>query len=150
MDVDGTLTDGAFYMNGRGEELKRFDVKDGYGIKMLQRAGVEVAFVSARGSDVTDARARDLGVSIVVNGSGDKLPRLEAIASERGLGREEVAYIGDDLPDVGCIRWAGVGMAVADSSREAIEAADWVSSRPGGRGAVREAAEHILRMNGAM
>lgn len=148
-DVDGTMTDGSFFMDGSGNEYKRFDVKDGYGIVMLKRAGVEVALISGRRSAATDARARDLGISRVVNGAGEKLPLLEAMASELGLTSGEVAYIGDDLPDIECIKWAGLGMAVADSIGAVLDAADWVSSRPGGRGAVREAAERVLCLNAA-
>lgn len=147
MDIDGTLTDGGFYMDGRGSELKRFDVRDGYGIVMLMRSGVEVAFISGRRSGATEQRAKDLGVERVVNGTSDKLPDLVAMSGELGLDHSEVAFIGDDVPDVECMKWAGLGMAVGDASAEALAAADWVSVRPGGRGAVREAAEHILKLN---
>lgn len=146
MDVDGTLTDGAFFIDGSGNEYKRFDVKDGYGIEMLRRAGIEVAFISGRGSPATDARARGLKVERVINGSGPKLPHLQAMAAELGIGREQVAFIGDDLPDLECIEWAGLGIAVGDSTGEILEAADWIAPAPGGHGAVRAAAEHILAM----
>lgn len=147
MDIDGTLTDGGFYMDGSGCEFKRFDVRDGYGIVMLKKAGVEVAFISGRASPATDARARDLGVARVVNGTGDKLPHLAAMAGELGLDASEVAFIGDDLPDLTCIEWAGLGIAVADAADEVRAAAAWVSPKDGGRGAVRAAAERILWLN---
>lgn len=147
MDIDGTLTDGGFFMDGEGHEFKRFDVRDGYGIVMLMKSGVEVAFISGRRSKATEQRALDLGVAKVVNGTADKLPDLVAMAGELGLEPAEVAFIGDDVPDVECMSWAGLGMAVGGASAEALEAADWVSACPGGRGAVREAAEHILKLN---
>ncbi|MDL2264032.1 HAD-IIIA family hydrolase [Synergistaceae bacterium OttesenSCG-928-I11] len=147
MDIDGTLTDGGFYMDGSGNEFKRFDVRDGYGIVMLKKSGIEVAFISGRGSSATDARARDLGVQRVVNGTKDKLPHLVAMAGELGLDASEIAFIGDDIPDLTCIEWAGLGIAVADATDEVLSAADWVSPKDGGRGAVRAAAEHILWLN---
>jgi 3-deoxy-D-manno-octulosonate 8-phosphate phosphatase (KDO 8-P phosphatase) len=146
MDVDGTLTDGGFYMDGSGVEYKRFDVKDGYGIVMLQKSGVEAAFISGRRSAATDARARELGVERVVNGAKDKLPHLVAMADELGLDASEVAFVGDDMPDLECIEWAGLGIAVADAADEVLAAADWVSPKDGGKGAVRAAAEYILCM----
>lgn len=146
MDVDGTLTDGGIYM-GAGGEFKRFDVRDGLGIVKLRESGVKIAIVSGRASDATGARARDLGIDIVENGTHDKLGSLERIARELGIARDEVAYIGDDTPDVECIEWAGLGMAVADANEDAHSAADWTSAHAGGRGAVREAAEHILWLN---
>lgn len=146
MDVDGTLTDGAFYIDGTGNEYKRFDVKDGYGIERLMRAGIKTAFISGRHSSATDARAQRLGVDIVINGSGPKLPHLERIAAELGISREQVAFIGDDLPDLECVCWAGLGIAVSDATEEVLRAADWIAPRPGGFGAVRAAADYILRL----
>lgn len=147
MDIDGTLTDGGFFMDGEGNEFKRFDVRDGYGIVMLKKSGVEVAFISGRRSKATDQRARDLGVESVINGTRDKLPDLVAMAAGLGLDSSEVAFIGDDVPDVECMEWAGLGMAVSDATPEALAAADWVSRSPGGHGAVREAAEYISKLN---
>ncbi len=147
MDIDGTLTDGGFYMDGSGNEFKRFDVRDGYGIVMLKKSGVEVAFISGRASSATDARACDLGVTWVVNGTKDKLPHLIAMADELGLDASEIAFIGDDLPDLTCIEWAGLGIAVADATETVLAAADWISPKEGGRGAVRAAAERILWLN---
>jgi 3-deoxy-D-manno-octulosonate 8-phosphate phosphatase (KDO 8-P phosphatase) len=146
MDVDGTLTDGGFYMSGE-DEFKRFDVRDGYGIVSMIEAGIEVAFISGRYSDATGRRARDLGVFRVYNGTSDKISDLKALALEIGAEREEVAFIGDDIPDISCIEWAGLGIAVGDAAREVKDAAGIVTSAPGGAGAVREAADYILRMN---
>ncbi|MDR1514956.1 MAG: HAD-IIIA family hydrolase [Synergistaceae bacterium] len=148
MDVDGTLTDGGIYMDGEGHEMKRFDVKDGTGIVLLKRASINTAFISGRFSKPTEQRAKDLGVTYVVNGTSDKLGDLGAMARELGLDASEVAFIGDDVQDIECMKWAGLGIAVADAHEDALSAADWISSRAGGHGAVRDAALYILRMNG--
>jgi 3-deoxy-D-manno-octulosonate 8-phosphate phosphatase (KDO 8-P phosphatase) len=147
MDVDGTLTDGGIYMDGDGGEFKRFNVKDGFGIVSLKKSGVEVAFISGRFSAATEQRARDLGVEHVVNGRSEKLPELIALAGELGLDASEVAFIGDDVQDIPCINWAGLGIAVADAQADVIAVADWVSSRRGGEGAVRDAADYIAQVN---
>ncbi|MDR3321577.1 MAG: HAD-IIIA family hydrolase [Synergistaceae bacterium] len=148
MDVDGTLTDGGIYMDGEGGEYKRFNVKDGWGIVLLKKSSVEVSFISGRVSKPTERRADELGVSRVVCGVDDKLSSLEAMAGEMGLDRSEIAFIGDDTQDVECIKWAGLGIAVADASADVLSAADWITPRRGGEGAVRDAAEHIVQLNG--
>lgn len=109
MDVDGTLTDGGIILHGSGGESKRFDVQDGLGIVRLQAAGVEVAFVSGRRSPATLRRAEDLGVRVCRQGVKDKLAALQDLAKDRGLRPSEVAFVGDDLNDVACLRWAGWG-----------------------------------------
>lgn len=147
MDVDGTLSDGGFYQDGKGNEFKRFHVHDGYGIVALIKSGVEVAFISGRHSPATEQRARELGVTRVLNGTVNKLNDLLAIARELEIDSSEIAFIGDDIPDISCIEWAGIGMAVADAAPEVSDAADWVSTRCGGHGAVREAADHIMLIN---
>ena len=148
LDVDGTLTDGGVYMDGRGGEYKRFDVKDGMGIAMLLRAGVEVAFISGRYSAATEQRARNLGVARVHNGVKEKLPVLAAMAQDMGITLEQTAFMGDDVNDLECLTAAGLGLAPADAVRAVREAADYVTGAQAGRGAVREAAEHILALNG--
>lgn len=147
MDVDGTLTDGGIYMDGAGGEMKRFDVQDGQGIALLLKKGVKVVFISGRFSAPTLRRAEDLNITRCVNGIKDKLPELEKIAAEFGVGAEETAYAGDDLPDIGCIRWAGLGIAVANARPEVLEAARYVTRSAGGRGAIRECADMIIRIN---
>jgi 3-deoxy-D-manno-octulosonate 8-phosphate phosphatase (KDO 8-P phosphatase) len=147
MDVDGTLTDGGVYMNGE-EEFKKFDVRDGYGIVDLLKNGLEAAFVSGRYSPSTDQRAENLGVSKVFNGTDDKMRDLENLSRELGLSSGEVAFIGDDIPDIPCIKWAGLGIAVGDAADEVKAEADVVTNAYGGRGAVREAAEYIMKLNG--
>lgn len=148
LDVDGTLTDGGIYMDGRGGEYKRFDVKDGMGIVMLMKAGVEVAFISGRYSAATEQRARNLGVGRVHNGVKEKLPLLSAMAEELGIALEQVAFMGDDINDAECLQAAGLAIAPADAVRAALVLADYVTESPAGRGAVRDAAEHILGLNG--
>lgn len=148
LDVDGTLTDGGVYMDGRGGEFKRFDIQDGYGLVRLMRSGVKVAFISGRYSAATQQRADDLKITRCINGTRDKLSDLKALCGEWGISREEVAFAGDDLPDAECIEWSGLGVAVANACAEIKALAGWQTQRPGGRGAIRECAEHILNING--
>lgn len=147
MDVDGTLTDGGVYMDGRGGEWKRFDIQDGMGIARLKASGVVIAFVSGRPSPATDQRAKDLGVDRVYNGAGDKLSVLRELAFGLGLSREEIAYMGDDVNDLPAMEWAGLGIAPANALPEVKAASYWVTNSCGGHGAVREAAERILELN---
>lgn len=144
MDVDGTLTDGGIYLDDRGGEWKRFDVRDGFGIAKLRNAGITVCIISGRYSPVTKRRALELGIDIVRQDVEDKLGLLRDFAEEVGFCNTEVAYIGDDENDVECIRWAGMGFAPRDAQPAAREAADVVTEATGGNGAVREAAERIL------
>ena len=148
LDVDGTLTDGGVYMDGSGGEFKRFDIRDGYGLAELLASGVKVVFISGRYSAATQQRAEDLKITACINGTKDKLSDLIRIAEGSKIAQSETAYAGDDVPDIGCIKWAGIGMAVADACGEVLSAADWISSKSGGHGAVRECAEHILKING--
>lgn len=149
MDVDGTMTDGAVYLDGSGGEFKRFDVRDGLGVARLIRSGVAAAIISGRRSAVTGRRAEELGIDIVLQGIGDKLAALEGLAAEMSLTSGDIAYIGDDVNDRSCIEWSGVGFAPSDARPEVRDAADIVTSAPGGFGAVREAVEHILKLNGS-
>ena len=147
LDVDGTLTDGGVFMDGRGGEFKRFDIRDGYGIRMLINQGVKVWFISGRYSSSTQQRADDLRISGCINGTRDKLKDLKSLTDSLGIGREEVAFAGDDIPDIECIRWAGLGIAVGDAVPEVVLAADMKTVSCAGFGAVRECAEHILKIN---
>ncbi|WP_029165922.1 KdsC family phosphatase [Aminiphilus circumscriptus] len=147
LDVDGTLTDGGVWMDGCGNEWKRFDIQDGMGIVRLRTAGVEIAFLSGRHSAATAQRAADLGVERCVNGVLEKLPVLCRIADELGLVPEEVAFVGDDVNDIPCLRWSGLGIAVANARPEVKRNVRFVTSAAGGFGAVREAAEHVLFLN---
>jgi 3-deoxy-D-manno-octulosonate 8-phosphate phosphatase (KDO 8-P phosphatase) len=148
LDVDGVLTDGRIYYGNDGEEIKAFNIKDGLGIKLLQRASVKVAIITGRQSEIVARRARELGISEVIQGREDKRQALLELCSSNNLSLDDCAYMGDDLPDLAAIRSAGLGMTVADASRAVREAADWCSSLQGGCGAVREACEFILAARG--
>lgn len=144
LDVDGVLTDGRITYGNGGEELKSFDSKDGLGIKLLQRAGVEVAIISGRRSRIVERRAGELGIASIVQGREDKLDALRELCRARGLKLAQCAYMGDDLPDLSAVKAAGLGLTVADASAALREAAHWCSSFKGGAGAVREACEALL------
>jgi 3-deoxy-D-manno-octulosonate 8-phosphate phosphatase (KDO 8-P phosphatase) len=148
VDVDGVLTDGRIVLDNHGNELKFFHVRDGHGLKLLQRAGIEVAIVTGRESEVVERRAAELGIRLVHQGSKRKLEAYESILRETGLGEEEVAYVGDDIVDVPVMRRAGFSAAVADAEEYVKEAAMYVTERPGGRGAVREITDLILKAGG--
>lgn len=148
LDVDGTLTDGGVYMDGKGGEFKRFDIQDGYGIRKLIESGVKVFFISGRFSGATQQRADDLRITGCINGTKDKLSDLKELAESFKIQREEVAFAGDDIPDIKCIEWAGLGIAVANAASEVLNSADWKTERSGGFGAIRECAEHIIGING--
>jgi 3-deoxy-D-manno-octulosonate 8-phosphate phosphatase (KDO 8-P phosphatase) len=149
LDVDGILTDGRIVYGNDGEELKAFNIKDGLGIKLLQQAGVPVAIITGRQSAIVTRRAKELGISHVIQGREDKREALEELCRLCKLEVTECAYMGDDLPDLGAISACGLGMTVADASQAVREAAHWQSERPGGDGAVRDACEFILRARGA-
>lgn len=148
LDVDGTLTDGGVALDGNGEEWKRFDIQDGMGIARLQKEGVEVALISGRHSEATARRALELGIREVVNGVSEKLPVLENLCRSRGLLPEEVCFVGDDINDIECIRWSGLGIAVRNARLEVKALADWITPSSGGQGAIRDVAERIRAMNG--
>ncbi|MBQ0055708.1 MAG: HAD-IIIA family hydrolase [Synergistaceae bacterium] len=147
LDIDGTLTDDGVYMDGKGGEFKRFSVRDGYGIVMLKKAGIKVAFISGRYSAATQQRADNLKVDACINGTQTKLEDLKKLAEQWSIKQEEIAYAGDDIPDVECLTWSRMGMVPANASRPAKKAANWISSENGGFGAVREFAEKILELN---
>ncbi|NGP52200.1 HAD hydrolase family protein [Thioalkalivibrio sp. XN8] len=143
-DVDGVFTDGRIWLGSDGVEYKSFSVRDGYGIKALLAAGVEVAIISGRDSPAVNKRMGELGVTRVIQGRDDKATVLEQLLRETGIPAAEVAYLGDDIPDVPAMQMVGLPATVADAQAEALAASDWVSSRPGGRGAVREFCELLL------
>ena len=148
LDVDGVLTDGRLYYGPQGEAMKVFDVRDGHGIKMLLKHGVEVALLSARSSDIVSARARELGISRVLQGASDKGAAFATLLADTGIRAENSGFMGDDLPDLPPMRAAGFAVTVADGCDAAQAAAHWISPHPGGRGAVRALAEFILRAKG--
>ena len=150
LDVDGVLTDGRIYYTNEGDEIKAFNIKDGLGIKLLQRSGVQVAIITGRTSAIVERRARELGIDDIVQGREDKRDALEELCRRHDLALQECAYMGDDLPDLGAVRACGLGMTVADGAAPVREAADWVSTLRGGEGAVREACEFILDARGEL
>lgn len=145
LDVDGVLTDGRLYYGARGEQLKVFHVHDGYGIQAVRRAGVQVAVISGRRSAAVQRRCRDLGIAEVHQGIADKARAFESLIKRLGIRATECACIGDDTPDVPLMRRVGVAFAVADAHVEARAAAHRHTRLRGGRGAVREVCDWILR-----
>ena len=138
LDVDGVLTDGGLYYSDRGEELKKFNVKDGQGIKLVMQAGIEVAIISASNSTATLHRAKKLGIERVFIGIDDKLATLKQICEELNLSLAQVAYIGDDINDLPVLQAVGCPVTVADAITENKTAAIYVTESSGGRGCVRE------------
>ena len=148
LDVDGVLTDGRLYFDAKGETLKVFHVRDGHGLKMAQRAGIEVAFVSGRRSDAAYHRAKELGISRFHEGVRDKVAVMAEIMAAMRIQPAEVAAVGDDLVDLPLMARVGLSVAVADAVPEVVAAAHWVTSLPGGRGAVREVCDLLLKAQG--
>lgn len=148
VDVDGVLTDGGIYLGSGGIELKRFDVADGAGIKYWQRVGKTLAIVTGRSGEAVAARAAELGVEHLRQGAKRKLPAYESVLAELGLSGEQVAVMGDDLPDLPLMHRCGLAIAPANAVAEVAEAAHFRTRREGGRGAVREAVEAILKAQG--
>ncbi|MGC8863854.1 MAG: KdsC family phosphatase [Armatimonadota bacterium] len=147
MDVDGTLTDGAMIIHD-GEQIKSFHAHDGLGIRLAMNHGLKIAWITGNVSRAVEERARALGVSDLYQNSWVKSKAIDEIAARHGLSREEIAFIGDDLNDLRAFEHAGVSIAVANASEEVKRRADVVTERPGGRGAVREAIEIILKSRG--
>lgn len=145
LDVDGVMTDGRITLNDQGEEAKSFNVKDGYGIRMLLDAGIDVAIITGKQSRVVEHRAKDLGIKLVYQGVKDKKNTCVRMLEERQLTSEQACYIGDDLPDIPLLRYVGLPVAVADSVKEVREAALYITNRNGEGGAVREVCELILK-----
>jgi 3-deoxy-D-manno-octulosonate 8-phosphate phosphatase (KDO 8-P phosphatase) len=147
-DVDGILTDGRIIFDNNGIETKAFDVKDGHGMKLLQRAGFRLGIITGRQSEVTVWRARELGIDIVFQGVKDKLEPYLQLLRTLGITDAEVGYMGDDLVDLPVLRRAGFAATVADAVEEIKPHVHYVTSRCGGRGAVREVCDLILRGSG--
>jgi len=145
IDVDGVLTDGTIVINADGSESKFFNVRDGHGIRLWRRAGLKVAFLSGRLSQPTKHRAEQLEVDYVFQDCHDKLNALKEFLEQHALTPDRIAYVGDDLPDLPVIRYVGFGVAVANAVDEVKQYANYVTTRPGGSGAVREVIEYILK-----
>ena len=148
LDVDGVLTDGTIIINADGSESKSFNSLDGHGIRMWQRAGLKVAFLSGRECEPVSRRAKQVEIDYCIQNSHDKLPALKELLKQAKLTAEKVAYIGDDLPDLPAMRYAGFAAAVTNAVDEVKQHADFVTTRPGGSGAVREVIEYILKKTG--
>ena len=149
-DVDGVLTDGTVYAGGQGDALQAFHIHDGKGLRMLREAGVEVGWVTARGGNALMRRAEELSIRHILRGRADKGEALREICTRLEVPAEACAFVGDDLIDLPAVRQAGLGAAVADAHPHVRACADWVTARPGGRGAVREVCELILLGRGEL
>jgi 3-deoxy-D-manno-octulosonate 8-phosphate phosphatase (KDO 8-P phosphatase) len=145
LDVDGVLTDGRIVVDHRGREIKSFDVRDGQGIRLLQRAEIQVGIVSGRSSSAVNHRAKELGIKLVYQGADDKLVAYEKIKRATGLSDLEVAYVGDDLVDLPLLRRVGLAITVNDCWAELKPACNYVTQSGGGKGAVREVTELLLK-----
>lgn len=148
LDVDGVLTDGRIYLDGRGREMKVFDTKDGHGMRKAAAAGITICWISGRTSPATARRARELGVAHCYQGVHDKGVRIEAVRRRLGLERDEMAAMGDDEPDIPMFEAAGLSACPSDAMPSAKRYASIVLKNPGGHGAAREFIERILERNG--
>ena len=148
LDVDGTLTDGGIYRGNNGEELKRFNVKDGYAIVNAQKPGIEFGIITGRKSELVEIRSNELKIKYLYQGISEKTVILEEIMQKTGLKKEEIAYMGDDLNDILIMKQSGLTGAPRDAADEVIQIVDFVSGKNGGSGAVREFVEYILKKDG--
>ena len=145
LDVDGVMTDGGLYYTDEGTQFRKFNVKDGLGIKLAIKAGLEVCIISASRQVSTLQRAEHLGIAHVRIGAEDKLAALKEITDGLGIDLHEVAHVGDDLTDVALMAHVGLPMTVADGVPEALDAARYITTKPGGAGAVREICDMVVR-----
>jgi len=148
LDVDGALTDGGIILDSNGVEQKRFHVRDGHGIKMAQRVGITIAIITGRRSEVVEIRAKELGITEVYQRSLDKVETYEKLKEKLGISEEETAYVGDDIVDIPVMRRVGLSFAVADAEPYVKDEAHLVTERGGGKGAVREVIDFILKARG--
>lgn len=145
LDVDGVLTDGRLFFNNGGDEFKAFNTLDGQGIKALQRSGVKVGIITGRTSDLVARRARDLGISILIQGREDKWDALQEILQDTPHPLDEIAFVGDDWPDLTVMTRVGCAIAPANAHEAVAERAHWQTSKKGGKGAVREVCDRIMK-----
>ncbi|MDX8411819.1 MAG: HAD-IIIA family hydrolase [Mariprofundaceae bacterium] len=148
LDVDGVLTDGRIILGDQGEEYKGFNVRDGHGVKMLQRCGIRVGILTGRTSGVVERRARELGIEDVVQGSLNKSEGLNTLLAQAGVAAAACAYMGDDVVDLPAMRRCHLGLAPHDAHAAVIGVAHWVADYRGGNGAVRQAAEGLILASG--
>ncbi|MGR5178224.1 3-deoxy-manno-octulosonate-8-phosphatase KdsC [Vibrio parahaemolyticus] len=149
-DVDGVFSDGLIYMGNQGEELKTFHTRDGYGIKALMSAGVQVAIITGRRSQIVENRMTALGISLIYQGQDDKVAAYQDICQKLAIPAEQTAYIGDDLIDWPVMEQVGLSVCVADGHPLLAKKATHVTTIPGGRGAVREICDLILESKGEL
>lgn len=147
-DVDGVLTDGSILIDEAGRETKQFSILDGFGVRSWLRAGHRIAVLSGRTSPAVVHRCRELGIEPVIQGRTDKIPSYLDLLRSLGMRRDQVCFVGDDLPDLPLVLASGIGATVASGVRELRERADWISTRKGGEGAVRELVEALLMAQG--
>jgi 3-deoxy-D-manno-octulosonate 8-phosphate phosphatase (KDO 8-P phosphatase) len=145
LDVDGVLTDGRIIIDDRGVETKQFDVRDGQGIVSLMAAGIQVGLITARTSKVVSHRAKELGLRMVLQGVRSKADAYNQIQRKTGLAETEIAYMGDDIGDLQILHRVGLAVTVSDGWQELSKLVDYITEKPGGRGAVREVAELLLK-----
>jgi len=150
LDVDGVLTNGRLYYGNSGEELKAFDIQDGLGIKLLQKGGIYVGIITGRSSSLLQRRADELDIQPLIQGREDKLTALNELLATMDISLEEIAFMGDDLPDLAVIRRVGLGITPANGNHIIASQALWQTRRSGGDGAVREVAELLLRSQGKL
>lgn len=145
LDVDGVLTDGMLYISSSGEEIKAFNTQDGHGIRVLMERNIQVGIITGRVSNAVTTRAQDLGIEILYQGQKNKLSALQEIIEKHNLSAEEIAYAGDDLPDLPVMQAVGLSFAVANAHSTVSESAHCQTTYAGGQGAVREICDCILR-----
>ena len=148
LDVDGVLTDGGIFIDNAAVEAKRFYVRDGLGIRLLLDSGIKVGLITARNSQVVSRRAQELSLSFVHQGVKEKWHCLQGEMERAGIESDACAFMGDDLIDLPILSKIGLATAPADAAPEVLERVHWVAQRPGGRGAVRDLAEEILKAQG--
>ena len=148
LDVDGVMTDGRIIYSNDGQETKAFDVKDGHGLKLVQRAGIQVGIITGRESQVVIKRAEELGIAFLYQLSRNKMEPYLEILDKTGLADEQVAYVGDDVVDLPVLTRVGFSATVADAVEDIKPYVDYITERPGGRGAVREICDLILKQSG--
>ena len=150
LDVDGVLTDGGLYFGDNGIAMKRFNVQDGFGIKLAQSVNLEIGVITGLNQKPVEKRVRELGIEHYYAGKHKKIPLFKEICEKVGVEPSEAAFMGDDWIDLGAMKCAGLALSVPNAMPEVIEAADWVATRSGGHGAVREAIGFILEARGLL
>ncbi len=149
-DVDGVLTDGSLFVGDDGQEYKAFNSRDGHGIKMLQKYGVEIAIITGRTSKVVEHRMANLGITHIYQGKLDKLPAYEELRKKIGISTEETAYVGDDVVDLPVMRRVGLAIAVQDAHPLVRQHSHWQTPSTGGRGAARDVCEMLMEAKGVL